>query len=113
MCSALVCQSEESGDFFSQRFSAAFLAISLRRSGDKASLRALPPLSPPSRPSVTAAAFLLGSGGSSLGISPIAFCTTSQAIWLKSFGPWPRLVDLFGTQSKVTHLGKIVNHAQA
>jgi hypothetical protein len=46
-----------------------------------------------SRPSVTAAGFLFGSGNGSFGISPTAFCTTSKAIWLKSFGPCPRLVD--------------------
>jgi hypothetical protein len=43
------------------------LAIAFRFAGVSASALALPPFSPPSRPSVTAAAFLVGSGGSFLG----------------------------------------------
>jgi hypothetical protein len=43
--------------FLAHRASAAFLAISFRRSGDSFSARALPPLRPPSLPSSTAAGF--------------------------------------------------------
>ena len=76
-----------------QRASAAFFAMALRLAGVSAAARALPPLSPPSRPSVTAAGFLAGSGGSSLGIAPVARWTISNAVWFRSLGPWPRLLD--------------------
>jgi hypothetical protein len=96
-------------DLPSHRAEAAFLAISLRCSGVSESALAFPPFSPPSRPSVTALGFLFGSAGSCFGISPMAFWNTSYAIWLKSFGPWPRLPDLFGITSSVGRYPSDVN----
>jgi hypothetical protein len=45
-------------NYFSQRLSAAFLAISFRLRAVREAARAFPPLAPPRRPSITAAGFL-------------------------------------------------------
>src|SRR5687768_17379522 len=75
-----------------QRAAAAFLAISARRFLDRDAARALPPFSPPFRPSATAA----GSFPSSvLGSStaPVAMSVMNLASWLASLG---RLLERLG-----------------
>jgi hypothetical protein len=74
---------------------AAFFAISVRSSGVSFLALALPPLSPPSRPSVTAAGFFSG-GSSGFSICPVAISIVSYARTFRSGFPRPRLVDLFG-----------------
>jgi hypothetical protein len=80
-----------------QRASAAFLAASLRCSGVMLAARAFPPLSPPFRPSATAAGSF-PSSGSNGGASPVASSTTCRA---SSFGSVGRLRDRSGISQSV------------
>lgn len=80
-----------------QRAAAAFRAISLRCSGVSFSARALPPFLPPSRPSSTAAGFLL-SFGSGSGSSLMDWATMAAAIEFRSRG----LLERFGTTTHGT-----------
>ena len=71
-----------------QRLAAALLAISRRRSAVSFSARALPPLSPPRRPSDTAAGSLPSCAGAGLASDacPVATSVISFASWFASRG---------------------------
>jgi len=77
---------------YCQRAAAALRAISDRCSAVSLSARALPPLSPPLRPSATAAGSRVSSGGSGLS-SSVASATMDAARLLRSTG---RLRDRSG-----------------
>jgi hypothetical protein len=77
---------------FFQRVAAAFLAISVRFFFDKLAARAFPPLSPPSRPSATAAGFFPSSVLVSGGAFPVAMSVINLASWFASRG----LLERFG-----------------
>src|SRR5579862_5497444 len=81
-----------------QRAAAAFLAASLRCSGDIFSARAFPPFRPPFRPSATAAGSFAASG-SYFGCLPVASSTSCLA---SSFGSRGRLRDRSGIDKRVT-----------
>jgi hypothetical protein len=64
----------------------ACLAICFRRLSLKALARAFPPLSPPKRPSSTAAGFRVSGGGVGSSRSPMAKSTMNLARWFGSLG---------------------------
>src|SRR5208282_671690 len=70
--------------YFRQRAFTALRAIAERLAFDSFVFRAIPPFSPPKRPSATAAGFLTGASGSGSTGWPVAILTTIAACWLKS-----------------------------
>lgn len=74
------------GHGYRQRALAAFFAISLRRAGESASARALPPLRPPRRPRLTAAGSFSRSGFSGAA-SPVTRFRIENAVSFGSAGP--------------------------
>src|SRR5579859_5960857 len=84
-----------------QRATAAFRAASLRSAGVIFAARAFPPLSPPLRPSATAAGSF-PSAGSYLGSAPVASSTSCLASALGSVG---RLRERSGIASQDTSHG--------
>src|SRR5437773_869906 len=72
--------------FLAHREAAAFWAICFRRLALNLCARALPPLSPPSRPSATAAGFRLSSASGERGAGwPLAWATMRAAAWFMSW----------------------------
>lgn len=90
--------------FFSQRLAAALAAICERFLGLSAAARAMPPLSPPRRPSATAAGFLgFTSGAPVFGVSPM----DSRKIWCASwFGSRGLLLERSGITYSLSQFEK-------
>ena len=79
------------GYFLAQRAAIAFLAISLRRVGDRFRARANPPLDAPSLDKATAAGFFGLSEGSMSSACPVEISPISLASWNGSRGRFGRV----------------------
>ncbi len=89
------------GLFPAQRVFAAFLAMDERRAAVNDAALALPPFTPPSRPSATAAGFL-PSGSADTGVRSTVRSTMNLASWLASRGRLPGQVPSKRARSALT-----------
>src|SRR5271168_1228637 len=85
--------------FFHLTLAASF-AMSLRCSFVSFSARALPPFSPPRRPTLPPLGLFFGLG-SGFSACPVACCTMECASWFMSGWPCPQLLERLGITQRV------------